>query len=61
MALSGVVLGVRDSGRYYVDLVRRDERWSVERASLVLSAGTRLPLAGDRRPALEPPPGTRAR
>lgn len=54
VALSAVVFGVRDTGRYYADLVQRDGRWRVERASFVLPDGRRLPLAGDRPPALEP-------
>lgn len=56
VGLSAVVFGARDSGRYYADVVLRDERWSVERASFVLPDGRRLPLLGDRPPALEPPP-----
>lgn len=54
VGLSAVVFGARDSGRYYADVVLRDERWSVERASFVLPDGRRLPLLGDRPPALEP-------
>lgn len=57
VALSAVVFGARDSGRYYADLARRDGRWSVRRASFVLPDGRRLPLAGERPPALEPPAG----
>lgn len=56
VALSAVVFGARDSGRYYADLVLRNDRWSVARASFVLPDGRRLPLRGDRAPALEPSP-----
>ena len=55
LGLSAVVFGARDTARYYADVVLRDDRWSVVRASLVLPDGRRLPLAGEGRPALEPP------
>nr|MBA3584390.1 hypothetical protein [Gemmatimonadota bacterium] len=48
-----VVVGARDSGRLYADLEAADARWTVIRAAFVLSSGERLPLAGERPPALE--------
>lgn len=52
-AVSAVVVGARDSGRLYADLEAADARWTVIRAAFVLSSGERLPLAGERPPALE--------
>lgn len=48
------VLGARDSGRLYADLEFSEQKWEVRRAAFVISDGTRLPLRGTERPALEP-------
>lgn len=54
VAMRADVVGARDSGRYYVDLDHRDGHWRVDRAAFVLSDGRRLPIRGERPPALEP-------
>lgn len=44
--VEGVVLGSRDSGRLIADLTVREGRWRVRSASVTLSDGRRMPIAG---------------
>ena len=52
-AVEATVLGARDTATLYADVGLDSGRWTVLRAALVLADGTRLPLEGEGRAALE--------
>ncbi len=53
-AVTARVVGARDTAILYADVRLDAGRWRVVRAAVVLSDGTRLPIEGSGRPALEP-------